>query len=401
VRGAEQARKTLDTYCVGCHNTRAKAGGLALDATPVDAVSEHPDVWEAAVRKLRGRLMPPPGTKQPEQSEIDTFVSWMEAQLDAAAARGPAAGHVPVQRMTRTEYATAVNDLLGLELQATDILPAEIEVNGFENVATALTVSPAFLDQYVAAARKAARLAVGEPVPKVSSAHHVKTKGDDQAAHIDGLPLGTRGGMKFRHTFPADGEYRFTFPDLGVDLYTRVVETKHTLVLLIDGREVFRESLGGPEDMKTVDRGGAPGRAKVMERFTNVPVQVKAGTYDVAVAFIERARRVQPRRPHPAPGGRRHGARTVQRHRRVGDAEPPEGVRVSHGRSSVHAAHRRQPGAPRLPPPGDRGGSGVAPPLLRRRAEITRRVRHWRRAPDCGRAREPRVLVSGGVGRRV
>jgi len=289
-RGADQARKTLDTYCVGCHNARAKAGGLALDTLPVDAVHEHPDVWEAAVRKLRGRLMPPPGNKQPEQREIDTFVTWMEAQLDAAASRAPVAGHVPVQRMTRTEYATAVNDLLGLELEATDVLPAEIEVNGFENVATALTVSPAFLDQYVAAARKAARLAVGESVPKVSSAHHVKPKGDDQAAHVDGLPLGTRGGMKFRHTFPADGEYRFTFPDLGVDLYTRVVETKHTLVLLIDGREVFRESLGGPEDMKTVDRGGAPGRAKVMERFTNVPVQVKAGTYDIAVAFIERAR---------------------------------------------------------------------------------------------------------------
>ncbi|HEV8393711.1 MAG TPA: DUF1592 domain-containing protein [Vicinamibacterales bacterium] len=289
-RAAEQARKTIDTYCVGCHNTRAKAGGLALDATPVDAVSEHPDVWEAAVRKLRGRLMPPPGNKQPEQREIDTFVTWMEAQLDAAAARGPAAGHVPVQRMTRTEYATAVNDLLGLELNAKDVLPAEIEVNGFENVATALSTSPAFLDQYVGAARRAAKLAVGEPVPKVGSAHYVKAKGDDQAAHIDGLPLGTRGGMKFRHTFPADGEYRFTFPDLGVDLYTRVVETKHTLVLLIDGREVFRESLGGPADMKTVDRGGAPGRAKVMERFTNVPVQVKAGTYDIAVAFIERAR---------------------------------------------------------------------------------------------------------------
>jgi len=293
-RGAEQARTTLDTYCVGCHNARAKAGGLALDTLAVDAVYEHADVWEAAVRKLRGRLMPPPGNKQPDQREIDTFVTWMEGQLDAAALRSdlnlPVAGHVPVQRMTRTEYATAVNDLLGLELEGNDVLPAEIEVNGFENVATALTVSPAFLDQYVAAARKAAKLAVGESVPKVSSAHHVKVKGDDQAAHIDGLPLGTRGGMKFRHTFPADGEYRFTFPDLGVDLYTRVVETKHTLVLLIDGREVFRESLGGPEDMKTVDRGGAPGRAKVMERFTNVPVQVKAGTYDVAVAFIERAR---------------------------------------------------------------------------------------------------------------
>src|SRR5688572_15814186 len=293
-RAAEQARKTIDTYCVGCHNARAKAGGLALDTTPLDAVHEHPDVWEASVRKLRGRLMPPPGSQQPEQREIDTLVTWMEAQLDTAAVRPdlrlPVAGHVPVQRMTRTEYATAVNDLLGVELDAKELLPAEIEVNGFENIATALSVSPAFLDQYVAAARRAAKLAVGEPVPKVSSAHYVKAKGDDQAAHIDGLPLGTRGGMKFRHTFPADGEYRFTFPDLGVDLYTRVVETKHTLVLLIDGREVFRESLGGPEDMRTVDRGGAPGRAKVMERFTNVPVPVKAGTHDVAVAFIERAR---------------------------------------------------------------------------------------------------------------
>jgi mono/diheme cytochrome c family protein len=288
--GADEARKTLDTYCVGCHNSRAKAGGLALDAVRVDAVQEQADIWEAAVRKLRGRLMPPPGTKQPEQREIDTFVTWMEAQLDAAAARGPATGHVPVQRMTRTEYATAVNDLLGLELDGKELLPAEIEVNGFENVATALSVSPAFLDQYVAAARRAAKLAVGEPVPKVGSAHYVKPKGDDQAAHVDGLPLGTRGGMKFRHSFPADGEYRFTFPDLGVDLYTRVVETKHTLVLLLDGREVFRESLGGPDDMKTLDRGGAPGRAKVMERFTNVPVTVKAGIHDVAVAFIERAR---------------------------------------------------------------------------------------------------------------
>jgi mono/diheme cytochrome c family protein len=126
-RGAAQARSTIDTYCVGCHNARAKAGGLALDTLPVDAVHEHADVWEAAVRKLRGRLMPPPGSRQPEQREIDTFVTWMETQLDAAALRSdlklPVAGHVPVQRMTRTEYATAVNDLLGLELEATDVLP--------------------------------------------------------------------------------------------------------------------------------------------------------------------------------------------------------------------------------------------------------------------------------------
>ena len=287
------ARGLVNTYCIGCHSTAVHAGGVALDTLSVDSVQDHAEVWEAAVRKLRGRLMPPPGSRQPDQKEIDVFIASMEARLDAAAKnRGavPVAGHVPMQRMTRTEYGTAVNDLLGIELDAKQLLPAEIEVNGFENIATALSVSPAFLDQYVAAARFAARLAVGESAPKIASVRHAKAKGDDQAVHIDGLPLGTRGGMKFRHTFPADGEYRFTIPDLGVDLYTRVVETRHTLVILVDGREVFRESLGGPDDMRTVDRGGAPGRAKVMERFANIPVQVKAGTYDVAVTFIERAR---------------------------------------------------------------------------------------------------------------
>ena len=286
---AAPARKTLDTYCTGCHNSRVRAGGVAFDTLSLDAVGEHADVWEAAMRKLRGRLMPPPGSRQPEQREVDAFVAWMETTLDGAAG-GRVAGHVPIQRLTRTEFGTTVNDLLGIELDAAKLLPAEIEVNGFDNIAAALSVSPAFLDQYVAAARVAARLAVGESVPKVGSATYPQPEGGDQPAHIDGLPLGTRGGMRFRHNFPADGEYRFTIPDVGVDLYTRAVETRHTLVILVDGREVFRASVGGADDLRIVDRGGAPGRAEIMKRFANIPVQVKAGTHDVAVTFIERAR---------------------------------------------------------------------------------------------------------------
>ena len=286
--GPEQAKKTLDTYCVGCHNARAKAGGLALDTLPLDAVHQNADAWEKAVRKLRGRLMPPPTSRQPSQAEIDAFVTWMEARLDAHAANLPAAGHVPAQRLTRTEFATTVNDLLGIELDAAQALPAEIEVNGFENIASALTVSPAFLDQYVAAARLAARLAVGDPTKVTNAAYSLPPF--EQPDHIDGLPLGTRGGMKFRHNFPADGEYRFTIVDLGIDLYSRVLETKHTVLILVDGREVFRGDVGGTEDLRTVDRKGAPGRAEVIKRFANIPVQVKAGTRDVAVTFIERAR---------------------------------------------------------------------------------------------------------------
>jgi hypothetical protein len=286
---SEPARQMLGTYCAGCHSSAVRAGGLAFDAISLDSVHDHADVWEAVLRKLRGRLMPPPGSRQPDQREIDAFMTWMEAKLDAPPAGRPVAGHVPVQRLTRTEFATTVSDLLGIELDADKLLPAEIEVHGFDNIAAALSVSPAFLDQYVAAARLAARMAVGPAVPKLASAQY-RVSDADQASHIDGLPLGTRGGLSFRHHFPADGEYRFTIADLGIDLYAFAVETRHTLVILVDGREVFRQPVGGDEDLRLIDRGGAPARAEIMKRFANIPVRVAAGTYDVAVTFVERAR---------------------------------------------------------------------------------------------------------------
>jgi mono/diheme cytochrome c family protein len=305
---APAARKIVDTYCVGCHNSKAKAGGLALDTLSLEPstalgaadIREHADVWEKALRKLRGRQMPPPGSRQPDEKEIDAFVAWLEATLDAPEensatglsrrSREAKAGHVPIQRLTRTEYGVAVNELLGIELDAESLLPAELEVHGFDNIAAALSISPAFLDQYVAASRVAAKMAVGEANPKVTSAYYPQPLTADQPGHVDGLPLGTRGGMKFRHAFPADGEYRVSIGDLGIDLYTRAVETRHTVIVLVDGREVFRESLGTPEDLKLIDQGGAPARAAIMKRFTNIPVQVKAGTYDVGVTFVERAR---------------------------------------------------------------------------------------------------------------
>ena len=280
-------RTMLDTYCTVCHSATARAGGIAFAGMSLDDIGSNAEVWEKAVRKLRGRLMPPPGSRQPDQTEVDAFISALEDALDHVVSR-PVAGHVPMQRMTRTEYGTAVKDLLGVDIDAENLLPTEIEVDGFDNIAAALSVSPAFLDQYIGAARLAAKLAVGEAVPKQASTRYPLPP-SNQAAHIDGLPLGTRGGMKFRHNFPADGEYRFTVLDLDVGLYTRTMETRHTLVMLVDGHEVFRKALGGPEDLSIVDHGGAPGRAQIMERFKNIPVQVHAGVHNVAVTFIERA----------------------------------------------------------------------------------------------------------------
>jgi hypothetical protein len=114
--------------------------------------------------------------------------------------------------------------------------------------------------------------------------------GGNQSTYEDGFPLGTRGGMIFRNSFPADGEYRFNILDLDVGLYTRSMETQHTVVLLIDNKVVFRKAIGGLEDLSLADRKGAPGRAEIMARFQNIPVQVKAGVRDVVVTFIERSR---------------------------------------------------------------------------------------------------------------
>jgi hypothetical protein len=274
----------LNTYCISCHNTRAKTGGLALDGLDLQAAANNAEVWEKTLRKLRGHLMPPPGSPQPAQKDVDAFVSWMENALDTGA-KGSKAGHVPIQRLNRTEYVATVKALVGVELKATDVLPQDGQIDGFDNIASALTVSPAFIAQYITAARQVAKLAVGNPNPTAAGTKY------SIAAHSNPevpLPLGTRGGIGFRHNFPADGEYRFTINDLAVGHYVSTLENQSTLVIMIDGKVVSRQTIGGPDDW-LLHAKGPRGRAQIMERFQKIPVQVEAGTRDVVVAFIDRS----------------------------------------------------------------------------------------------------------------
>jgi len=277
----------LKQYCAKCHNTVDWAGGVAFDTMSPEAVPEDAKVWEAAVRKLSGRLMPPPGNPQPRQQQIDQFVSWLEDDLDSAS-RKAAAGHVPIQRLNRSEYQNEVLALLGIAIKADDLLPPETEVGGFDNIAAALTTSPVFLEQYIAAARVVARMAVGDAVPRFSDSYYLSF-GDGAGAHVDGMPLGTRGGIQFTHDFPADGEYRITLTDLDVGIYTWALETRQTLVILIDGRELFHRDLGGLEDLDLVDHDGATARKQIMDRFTNIPVRVAAGQHRVVITFVQRS----------------------------------------------------------------------------------------------------------------
>ncbi|MDX1562906.1 MAG: DUF1592 domain-containing protein, partial [Gammaproteobacteria bacterium] len=278
---------TFENVCSDCHNDVDLAGDLSFAGLTPDSIAEHPEIFEAVVGKLRGRLMPPPGATQPAQADIDALVSQLEAALDEVPHTH--AGHVQARRLSRTEYAHAVEGLLGVEIDAAEFLPTEIEVEGFTNVASALTVSPSFIEQYVNVARTVAHLAVGEPVPKVAAAYFPPPT-ESQQSHVDGLPFGTRGGIKITHTFPADGEYLLSIKGLGVGLYPTALETQHTLVILVDNEELFRETIGGPEDLAFANTGGAPAHAEIMARFTDIPLPIKAGVHDVVITFIERAR---------------------------------------------------------------------------------------------------------------
>jgi mono/diheme cytochrome c family protein len=281
----DQYHAMLATYCFTCHSTRAKMGGLALESLDLAAAPDDARTWEKALRKLRGHLMPPPGNPQPPQKDVASFVAWMENTLDSHP-KGPTAGYVPIQRLNRTEYAASVKALVGVDVNPKDILPQDIQVDGFDNIADALSVSPAFLDQYIGAARHVAKLAMGDPGGHVSDVKYLITAVQN---NDDPLPPGLRGGVRFKHNFTADGEYRISILDLGVGLYTSPMENESTLVIMVDGKIVFRKSIGGAADLDLADRKGADARATIMERFAKIPVTVQAGVRDIVVGFIERA----------------------------------------------------------------------------------------------------------------
>jgi hypothetical protein len=283
----------VQDYCIKCHNAEDWAGSLALDTLDLAKVDSEPQIWEQTIGKLRGRLMPPAGEKQPAQSEVDAVVRFLETSLDTTADKSKV-GHVPIQRLNRLEFAATVRSLIGVEIDPRQALPTEIEVEGFSNIAEALAVSPSFMEQYMSATRRAVRLAIGEPVPKMA-----KVLVTSFSTKVTAYPLGTRGnagssgaGMSFSYVFPADGEYRFNVTEedyLDIGLYPRGAENPATMVVLIDGVEMARKQIGGGEWLDIADRDGAAGKKKILSMVSN-PAKVKAGRREVVITFIDRAR---------------------------------------------------------------------------------------------------------------
>src|SRR5215470_3119579 len=204
-----QDRAFLNQYCVGCHNEKSKIAGLMLDKLDLDHTGDNAETWEKVVLKLRTGLMPPSGARRPDRATIDAFTSNLEKLLDRAAATKPNPGTTALHRLNRTEYTYAIRDLLAIPIDATTLLPSDDSAEGFDNVADVLGVSPQLIQGYVSAAAKVSRLAVGDTEIGADKVTYRVPRGLVQTEHIEGLPLGTRGGMLINHVFPLDGEYDF------------------------------------------------------------------------------------------------------------------------------------------------------------------------------------------------
>ena len=290
----------VQTYCIACHNFEDWAGGVAFDVMDPAAIPEDAEVWETAIRKLRGGLMPPPGEERPDTDTIVSVAEWLEHTLDAAAADGYV-GPAPLRRLNRREYEYAVRDLLGMTVDASALLPADDIEAGYDNIAAALQVSPAFIDQYLNAARTIAHDAIGDPrpIPVMETYGSVADmiislppRGIDgtgsQQRHNEGMPFGTRGGMSVEHTFLADGEYELSIGDLALAREVPNMEFENTVVALLDGEEFYRTVIGGEADHKWIDQILDDAVASINARLKGVRFHATAGQHTVTVTFLQR-----------------------------------------------------------------------------------------------------------------
>ena len=286
-------------YCVTCHNQRLKTAGLALDTLDISNPAAGADVWERAVRKLRVGMMPPQSAPRPDAGTQAALVSYLTGSLDQAAVARPNPGRPLVHRLNRAEYANAIRDLLALDVDASSLLPPDDAAYGFDNIADALTISPVLLERYLTAAGKISSLAVGDPTIGPAGETFRIRQDASQDIHIEGLPLGTVGGILAKTTLPLDGTYDFSIKlfrtNLGV---VRGLEYDHQLEYTVDGARVHLSRVGGEEDFKANLKNMTKAGDDVEAR-AHIRIPLKAGPHVITAAFLERSDAVNPLRLQP------------------------------------------------------------------------------------------------------
>src|SRR4051794_23752571 len=275
---------TINQYCVTCHNDRAKTGGLSLEGLTAENIAQRGEIFEKVVRKVRGRVMPPPGVRQPDGATADALVGWLETTLDRAETKVHIPDRIVLHRLNRKEYSNAVRDLLAVDFDATSVLPADDIAGGVDNIADALQGSPSFIEQYVSAARTVAVKAIGQPNARPGG-WTFRAGAGTQLTHVPGLPLGTRGGILANADLPADGEYIIDIADMATHIWGNGMEYENPLVVTVDSKVVYETVIGGEEDMKLYDQVQNGALDRVNARLKNIKFPATAGPHKIGVTF--------------------------------------------------------------------------------------------------------------------
>ncbi len=286
---AEDYRAVLDRYCVGGHNDRLQTAGISLDDLDVGHVATGAETWEKVVRKLRAREMPPPRRPRPDEETYIDFVDWIETELDQASLANPNPGTETIHRLNRTEYTNAIRDLLALEIDGRELLPADDQSYGFDNIADVLSLSTSLLERYMLAAGKIAQLAIGDPSIRSTTVTYSTSPVLMQHDRMSELhPFGTRGGFATEHYFPVDGEYEFriglerTHGDAIKGLQNRnqlEVRLDRARVAAFDiGADGQREAWNAVFNLTPYERDA--------DNDLRVKIPVKAGMREVAFSFL-------------------------------------------------------------------------------------------------------------------
>ena len=290
------SRALVDKYCITCHSERLKTGKLVLEKRDLATVATDGEVWEKVLRKVRSASMPPGTAPKPDPADRQAFVSALEASLDRVAAAKPNPGRGGIHRLNRVEYTNAIRDLLALEINGRELLPADDSGYGFDNIGDALSVSPGLLERYMAAAQKIGRMAMGDPRMKPAATIYSLPffmLQDDRAS--GDLPFGSRGGIAVRHYFPLDGEYALqirlqrSVVNLGGGI--RGLDEVNRIDVRVDGALVKSFTIGGGKGEQDGDLRG-PYTETDYERFADDPLNVrfpaKAGTRVVGITFQQK-----------------------------------------------------------------------------------------------------------------
>ena len=319
---ASQYRAVLNRYCVTCHNEKLKTAGLMLDKADVENPPASAEVWEKVIRKLRGGAMPPPGAPRPDKATYDSLATYLETSIDRAAFANPNPARITVHRLNRTEYANAVRDLVGVDLDAETLFPVDDSGYGFDNMGAVLSVSPALLERYLSAARKIGQMAIGDPsMGPIDETFEVTDNLMQDGRMGEDLPLGSRGGAAIRYSFPADGEYLIKIRlkrDGGDGGIIRGVALKRQVDLRLDRQRLKLFTVGGEHFGKAnvigtvaIIEKGDP-RQDEYERYgadqgLEVRVPVTAGPHLIGVSFLMEDASEPEGAIHGAGSGRRGG----------------------------------------------------------------------------------------------